>query len=103
MAYIISRFLINIEEIFKKYKFDNTPNKNTYHDFYTTIELNEINEIRQNYKIIDVDYLNPVLVNYEINKDKYFDSFPQQKKVVTDMLDYYLTHREKAIYKNVFK
>ena len=94
----ITRLLINIEELCKKYKSINTP-INLYVDTFETLETDEIIKIRENYKIIDVDWLEPTLVNYQMFGDKYFEENKDKKKIVNDMLDYYLTHKDKPIYK----
>ena len=103
MESITQQFLINIEEICQKYKINNTPkkiiNKNIYTDKFWTITPNEIDKLRQNYKIIDVKWLDSIQVNSAMFGDKYFNSNPQKEQVVTDMLDYYLSHPDKPIYK----
>lgn len=102
MESITQKIIITIEELCKKYKINNSPiNKtidtNVYVDSYWSIKPNEIKELRENYKIIDVDWLNPVLVNSKMFGDKYFDE--NKKQIVNEMLDYYLTSTDKPIYK----
>ncbi len=74
-------------------------NKNIYVDSYWTLKPDEIKELRENYKIIDVDQLDPVLVNSKMFGDKYFEENKDKKQIVNNMLDYYLTHKDKPIYK----
>jgi hypothetical protein len=76
----------------------NTNNKQYYNDFYTSLDNKQIEYIRSNYKIIDVDYLNPIIVNSAIFADKFFSQSPLKKDIINDMLDYYLKHPDKHIY-----
>jgi hypothetical protein len=73
--------------------------KHDYTDKFWSINPEEIKEIRKNYKIIDVDWLSSDKVNYQMFGDDYFNSNSEKKQVVTDMLDYYLSHPDKPIYK----
>jgi hypothetical protein len=70
---------------------------NEFVDTYWAINNESIDEIRRNYKIIDVDWLDPILVNSEIFNDKYFQK-PEKMKTVNNMLNYYLNHKDKKIY-----
>jgi hypothetical protein len=69
--------------------------KTQYKDFYTSIDDEKVLDLRQNYTIIDVDYLHPVLVFYKM---KLMDS-DSRKDIVKHMLDFYMNHPDKAIYK----
>lgn len=73
--------------------------KQDYTDNFSTINSEQINEIRKNYKVIDIDFLSSINVNYQMFRDNYFNSNPQKIQVVTEMLDYYLSHPDKPIYK----
>ena len=70
-----------------------------YNDIYTSLDTKQMINIRQEYKIIDVDWLDSTLVNYKMFEDNYFMNFPEKEKIVNNMLDYYLNHKDKAIYK----
>ena len=70
--------------------------KKEYNDFFTHIDEEKIQYLRNNFKIIDVDYLEPILVRSKMFGDDYFKV--QKKNTVNNMLDYYLNHRDKAIY-----
>jgi hypothetical protein len=75
-------------------------NKNyQYDDYFTDINDVDILHIRNNYKIIDVDYLDPILVNYKMFGDKYFDQPFAKKDIINNMLKYYLNHYDSEIYK----
>lgn len=76
-----------------------TINTSKYTDSYWTLSNNEINEIRQNYKVIDVDWLDPVLVNSKMFSDEYFNYGDGKKEIVNDMLKYYFDSKDKPIYK----
>jgi hypothetical protein len=65
---------------------------------FTGIDEENIAYLRNNYKIIDVDYLDTNLVHSKMFGDNFF-ILPQKKDIVNNMLDYYLTHKDKAIYK----
>jgi hypothetical protein len=67
-------------------------------DFFTGIDEANIVYLRNNYKIIDVDYLNSNLVHSKMFGDNFF-ILPAKKDIVNNMLDYYLNHKDKAIYK----
>ena len=68
-------------------------------DTFTGIDEENIVYLRNNYKIIDVDYLNPILVHSKMFNDKYFTQSSQKTDIVNNMLDYYFNHRDRAIYK----
>ena len=72
------------------------PKKEKFNDFFTHIDEEKITYLRNNYKIIDVDYLEPILVRSKIFGD---DSLSVKKTTVNNMLDYYLQHRDSEIYK----
>ena len=71
---------------------------NKFNDFFTGVDEKTILDLRSNYKIIDVDYLDPILVRSKMFGDNSFELY-QRKDVVNNMLDYYLYHKDKAIYK----
>jgi hypothetical protein len=104
MENITQQFIRDIEEICQKYKINNTQinkivNKNIYIDKFWSIEPDEIKKLRENYKIIDVDWLDPVLVDYQMFGDKYFNENKDKKQIVNAMMDYYLSHKDRPIYK----
>jgi hypothetical protein len=68
--------------------------KNT--DYFTHIDEEKISHLRNNYKIINVDYLHPTLVHSKMFAD---DSFTSKKNIVNEMLEYYLNHNDRGIYK----
>ena len=76
----------------------NIKKNNKFIDDFLSINNEGINEIRKNYKIIDVDWLDPILVNSKIFNDKYFQK-PEKTEAVDNMLNYYLNHPDKKIYK----
>lgn len=70
-----------------------------YVDEYTSLNNEQVKDLKENnYKIIEVAWLNPVLVNSKIFADKYFVN-SQKKIIVNDMLDYYLNNKDRFIYK----
>jgi hypothetical protein len=73
--------------------------ENKYDDIYTSLNITEIEKIRQNYKIVEVDWLDKIVVNKTIYYDKYFIKNPIKKEVINNMVDYYLNHEHKDIYK----
>jgi hypothetical protein len=70
-----------------------------YNDIYTSLDDNMINKIRQNYKIIDVEWLSHTLVNSKMFADEYFKNSLGKKIIINNMLKYYLNHEDKSIYK----
>jgi hypothetical protein len=68
-------------------------------DVFTGIDEERIVYLRNNYKIIDVDYLNPMLVTSKIFNDKYFKQSPHKTDTVNNMLNYYFNHSDRPIYK----
>lgn len=74
-------------------------NKKNYTDLYTSLDNKEIEDIRSNYKIIEVDYLNPVIVRSAIFADEFFTKSPLKNNIINNMLEYYLNHPDKHIYK----
>lgn len=71
---------------------------NTFDDFYTDIYEENIVDLRNNYKIIYVDYLDPDLVHAKMYDNNTF-LLPRKKNIVNNILDYYLTHKDIEIYK----
>lgn len=70
--------------------------KDNYHKLSNDIEEN----IRKTYKIIEVDWLNEVLVNSKIFDDnKYYKKFPKKQEIVFNMLNYYIYNKNREIYK----
>ena len=76
-----------------------------YTDNYTWLKNNQINEIREQYKVIDVDWLSIDNVHYQMFGDKYFDNSKNsdnsktKEEIINSMLVYYLNSRDRAIYK----
>lgn len=66
-----------------------------YNDNYTLLDDKMINEIRQNYKIIDVDWLSYTLVNSKMFADEYFKNSPDKKT------DYLCNEKEKICICNI--
>ena len=73
-------------------------NKQFYNDSFTSLDNKQIEHIRSNYKIIDVPYLNPIIVRSAIFADDYFTKSPIKTDIINNMLDYYLKHPDKHIY-----
>jgi hypothetical protein len=71
---------------------------NNFNDFYTGIEEANIVDLKNNYKIIYVDYLDPDLVHANMYERNAF-VLPRKKNIVNNMLEYYLNHNDRAIYK----
>jgi len=68
-------------------------------DNYSSLNDREEENIKTNYKIVNVDWLDKNLVNYKIFGDKYFDKNPMKIGVINSMLNYYIKHNDKSIYK----
>ena len=74
-------------------------NKKKNNDLFTNIDESHIQDLRLHYKIIDVDYLDPILVKSKMFADKYFTLYPNKITSVNNMLEYYLNHNDTYIYK----
>jgi hypothetical protein len=71
--------------------------KPKYDDFFTGIDEEKILYLRNNYKIIDIDYLDHAVFRFKI----FGDNSLEQSKIDTlnNMLEYYLDHKDRKIYK----
>jgi hypothetical protein len=67
-------------------------------DFFTTIDDENIVDLRKNYKIIDVEYLDPDLVRFKMYDRNAF-LLPIKRDIVNNMLKYYLNHKQSETYK----
>ena len=82
--------------------FNNLLNKNNHKekDIYeknlSTLKLNEIEDIRKRYKIIDVKWIDKTQVNYFMFGNEYFNL--SETKIINNMLKHYLTDKDKEIY-----
>lgn len=56
-------------------------------------------QLKERYKIIEVDWLDVTSVEYKIFTDTYFKNAVEKEAMVKKMLDYYLNHKDKKIYK----
>ena len=77
----------------------NLPKSNNFNNFFTSIDEENIVYLRNNYKIIDVDYLESKLVYSQMYGNNYFELLPERKNIVDNMLQYYLNHKDREIYK----
>ena len=83
---------MNLHLIKKKQNID-------YNDYFTPIDEETIVSLRKDYKIIDVRYLDPILVRSKMFGDDYFKLHSNKKETVNNMLTYYLQHKDTDIYK----
>lgn len=74
------------------------PKRNNSNDYFTSVDDEKIADLKNNYTIIEVDYLDPILVRSKMFGDNFFQ-LPEKKEVVNDMLNYYLNHKDTEIYK----
>ena len=76
-------------------------NANTlgYKDFFTSLSDEQIEKINNGFKVIKVDWLDKKLVEYKMIGDEYFNKNPEKKKVIEDMMNFYLGHNDKPVYK----
>jgi hypothetical protein len=75
-----------------------------YTDSYTELKNHQISKIREQYDVIDVDWLSFANVHYQMGGDKYFDksnsdNSKTKEEIINSMLVYYLTCQDRAIYK----
>ena len=76
-------------------------NTNSKHnsDLFTTLDDKELQNIKTSFKMIDVYWLDRIQVITKIFADDYFNTSPKKREVINSMLDYYLNHGDKSIYK----
>lgn len=78
----------------------NTKQSNIYYDSeYTTLDTDQIQHIRQNYKVIDVNWFDEVEVHSKTFNDQYFRKSPEKEQVVNNMLEFYLNDKYRHVYK----
>ena len=68
-------------------------------DLYTGLSNDQLNNIKEKYKVIEVPWLDSTQVNYKMFNDNYFENSSSKKEMVEEMLNYYLNHQDKDIYK----
>jgi hypothetical protein len=78
-------------------KNNNYFSNNNFNDYYTNLDEENILDLKNNYKILYVDYLDADLV-HSIIQDKNEFLF-RKKDIVVKMMKYYLNHKECEIYK----
>jgi hypothetical protein len=83
--------------IFTHYFLPKSINKtNTYTSYFSTLSNDEVKNIRSDYEIIDVDYLNPVSTMYNA---KWTNKLDEKKlNIVKELLDYHLENKDSKIY-----
>ena len=74
------------------------PKRKNSSDFFTSLEDEKIIDLKKNYTIIEVDYLDPILVHSKIWNET-FSREKEKKAIVNIMLKYYMNHADKEIYK----
>jgi len=67
-------------------------------DFFTVVDEEIIVDLRNNYNILYVEYLDPDLVHAKLY-DRTVFVLPRKKDIVNNMLEYYLSHKDSEIYK----
>jgi hypothetical protein len=77
----------------------NLHDNNNYTDRFTSLSDTQIETIRSTYKVIDVPYLDHIKVKHTMFADKYFQNNPGKEAIIINMLDFYLSHKDKPIYK----
>jgi hypothetical protein len=73
-----------------------------YNSHYAKIDNDEIQNIRNHYKVIEIDWLDTTLVNTKILNDNYFEKLPKKKEIINKILEHYLNDKDednKHIYK----
>jgi hypothetical protein len=70
-----------------------------YTDYFSSLSDTTIDTIRSTYKVIDVPYLDPIKVSSKIFADEYFQNNPGKEEIINNMVDFYLIHKDKPIYK----
>jgi hypothetical protein len=68
--------------------------KKYYNSHYSSLDEDQIKNIRKNYKVIDVDWLDKTLVDSKMFHDEYFTKSPKKKEVVNNILHHYLHDKD---------
>ena len=58
-------------------------------------------QIKEKYEIVEVDWLDKTMVQYKMFSNENFKKSIEKTAMINHMLDYYLTHADKKIYKKV--
>jgi hypothetical protein len=66
---------------------------------FELLKKTDLDEIIKTYKIVEVPYLDPVVVEASTKNDIYFVIFSKKKELLNNMVNYYLTHNDSLIYK----
>jgi hypothetical protein len=74
------------------------PKRKNSIDYFTSLDDEKIADLKNNYTIIEVDYLDPILVSSKMVKTPFSREY-EKKAAVNIMLKYYLNHADKEIYK----
>lgn len=64
-----------------------------------SLKESEIKEIRKNYTIIDIPIFAPIMISNKISTNTYFLKNPDKKKIIEQMIHFYLSDNNKYIYK----
>ena len=72
---------------------------NNFNVFSSGIDEDKIVDLINNYKIINVDYLESKLVYSQMYGNNYFELLPERKNIVDNMFTYYLNNKDREIYK----
>ena len=71
---------------------------NMYHECeYSLLDNNTLNNIKKNYKIINIDYFDYFQVYSKIFNDDYFKD-NQKKVIINNMVNYYINNKNINIY-----
>jgi len=73
--------------------------KNEYFENYTSLTIDEIQKIKQNYKIININYFNTDVIKFKIITDEYFEKNPNKTKMVNNMINFYIKSKNIEKYK----
>jgi len=71
--------------------------KPEYDDFFTDINEKKVFYLRNNYKIIDIPYLDPFLLRFKMVDDNLLEG--SKKDTLNNMMEYYLNDKDREIYK----
>ena len=76
------------------------PNIRKYEHTFGSINNEDLEEIKK-YKIIETIVLDKFIINKIMLLDKYFDIYPTKSKVINNMLNYCLEHKEKEKFEKI--
>jgi hypothetical protein len=72
---------------------------NKYNDSVISLSETAEKDIRENYKVIDVSWLDSSEAKWRMFGDEFFQKNLKKEEVVNEIVDFYLNHKDNSVYK----